>query len=104
MFENDCRRCIRACKDCCDAGEEEGIDMCKTEARCEYGFGGADGGEEMGRGRRCAGMGECEFVYEDCARISSTASSSNSCVECASMSAFEGSTKNNEGCKDDRRR
>jgi hypothetical protein len=47
-------------------------------------------------------MGEVEFAYDDCAIMSSTASSANICIVCASISAREGSTKNNDGCKLDR--
>lgn len=57
---------------------------------------------DRGRGLRWAGIGECELAYDDCARMSSTASSSNIWVEWASMSSRDGSTRNKVGCKLDR--
>lgn len=75
----------------------------RTEERWEYGLGdSAIGGDDRGRGRRCAGMGEWELAYEDWARISSTASSANTGVEWASTSEREGSTRNKDGCSVDR--
>jgi hypothetical protein len=66
MFENDCKRAVRACDEeaAFDAGDAR--DRCRTEERCEYGLGPKDvGGVDRGRGRRCVGTGECEFAYDD---------------------------------------
>lgn len=63
IFENDCRRAVRACDDdwALDAGEAR--ERCRTDERCEYGLGDkVVGGDDRGRGRRCVGTGECEFA------------------------------------------
>ena len=43
-------------------GDVAASERCRTDDLEEYGFGGV---AEMGLGRRWAGMGENEFVYED---------------------------------------
>lgn len=77
-------------------------ERCNTEERLEYGLGDEEA-FVRGLGRRWAGTGECELTYEDCARMSSTASSAKIWVECASISAREGSTRNSVGCSVERR-
>ena len=69
--------------------------------RCEYGLLLLLFAVESGLGLLCAGIGECEFAYDDCARMSSTASSAKSCVECTSISALEGSMRKSVGCSVD---
>ena len=61
MCENDCNRAIRAGEDEVDGEEMGDSERCRMDERSEYEFAGVD----SGRGRRWAGIGECEFTYED---------------------------------------
>ena len=92
---------MRACDvDCDGVSGGEPRDLWSTEDLSEYGL----LEDASGLGRLWAGIGECELVKDDCARMSSTASSSNRTAVCASMSALLGSTRNNVCCKFDRSR
>lgn len=63
IFEKDCKSAIRACEAPWDVvGNGAAMERCKTDDLEEYGLGGVVG---MGLGRRCAGIGEKEFAYDD---------------------------------------
>jgi hypothetical protein len=63
MFENDCKRAVRACDEDCALEAGEARDLWRTDDRCEYGLGDkVIGGDDNGRGLRWAGMGECELA------------------------------------------